>query len=342
MDAGFGARLQAQREARRLTLQEIAAQTKIKQSLLQGLESDDLSAWPKGIFRRAFVRDYARAIGLDPETVVREFLERHPDPIEQTPFGPGGAPLKESDLLHAHSEPPTRLQRLIVAARTAVPTLLHRGDRANGVDTRSYSAPPDNRDRDQSAPPPSAVEGPQLVERARATTADFEHAVPESPATLSLPRDVDLTALADLCTRFALVADWEQFKTALADTARILHAVGVMVWCREAGTTLLTPVASHGYADAFVARLPPIHPRDDNAIANAFRSAATCTVSADRAMTAAVAVPVLAPVGCVGVLAFEVRDGREQDSTVAAAATIIAAQLAALLTPTEESHAASA
>ena len=115
MDADFGARLRVHREARQLTLQGIAAQTKIKQSLLQGLESDDLSAWPKGIFRRAFVRDYARAVGLDPETVVREFLERHPDPVEQTPFGPAGAPLTESDLVQVHSEPPTRLQRLIDA-----------------------------------------------------------------------------------------------------------------------------------------------------------------------------------------------------------------------------------
>src|ERR1051325_5979995 len=140
MNTGFGARLRAQRKARQLTLGAIAAETRIKQSLLNGLECDDLSAWPKGIFRRSFVRDYARAIGLDPEAVVREFLEHHPDPVEQTPFGPGGVPLKESDLVQVQSEAPTRLQRLIDAARTAVPlvrrslsdggTLLNRGERS--------------------------------------------------------------------------------------------------------------------------------------------------------------------------------------------------------------------
>jgi transcriptional regulator with XRE-family HTH domain len=311
MDAGFGARLRAHRESRQLTLQAIAERTKIKQSLLQGLERDDLSAWPKGIFRRAFVRDYARAIGLDPDTIVREFLERYPDPVEQTPFGPGGAPLKESDLVQVHSEPATRLQRLIVAARTAVPTLLTRGDRANKFDTPSHSAAPDPAGRPHPAPP-------------------FAEAA------------LDLNALAEVCTRFALVADWEQFKTALAETTRILDAVGAMLWCWEAGTALLTPVATHGYPDAVVDRLPRIHRGDNNAIAEAFRSAATCVVPATRGMTAAVAVPVLAPVGCVGVLAFEVRDGRERESTVAAAARIIAAQLAALLTPAEEPHAASA
>jgi len=153
---------------------------------------------------------------------------------------------------------------------------------------------------------------------------------------------IDLSALAELCTRVALVADWEQFKKALADTRRILDAIGVMLWCREADTALLTPVASHGYPDAVVARLTRIDPREDNAIGQAFRSQAQCVVPAAGANTAAVAVPVLAPFGCVGVLAFEVREGREQDSAVTAAATIIAAQLAALLTPAAEPHAASA
>ena len=32
------------------------------------------------MFRRAYIRAYARAIGLDPDTVVLEFLEAHADP----------------------------------------------------------------------------------------------------------------------------------------------------------------------------------------------------------------------------------------------------------------------
>jgi len=340
MDAGFGARLRAHREARQLTLQGIAAQTKIKQSLLQGLECDDLSAWPKGIFRRAFVRDYARAIGLDPETVVREFLERHPDPIEQTPFGPGGAPLTESGLVQVHSEPPTRLQRLIDAARTAVPlvrrsfseggTLPNRVDRAPKLENGSPTSPLGTAERRDVTPP--------FEQPAPTTTADLELDT-ASVRAAAASTSVDLNALAELCTRLALVGDWEQFKTALVDTTRILHASGVMLWCRDAGTALLTPVAAHGYADAVLARLPRIHPRDDNAIAGAFRSADIRVVSADRGLTAAVAVPVMAPVGCVGVLAFEVHEGHERDSAVAAAARIIAAQLAGLLTPAENAHA---
>lgn len=79
----LGRRLRAERERRRITLESIAANTKISVSLLKGLERDDVSRWPGGIFRRSFVRAYAQAIGLDPDDTVREFLERHPDSEEQ-------------------------------------------------------------------------------------------------------------------------------------------------------------------------------------------------------------------------------------------------------------------
>jgi transcriptional regulator with XRE-family HTH domain len=82
MPEGFGARLRTQREARDIDLSWIAEETKIKRSLLEGLERDDVSRWPSGIFRRAYVRTYAHIIGLDPDVVLREFLEVHPDPVD--------------------------------------------------------------------------------------------------------------------------------------------------------------------------------------------------------------------------------------------------------------------
>ena len=82
MSESFGARLRQRRERQEIALNTIAEQTKIKLSLLEALERDDVSHWPAGIFRRAFIRAYAHAIGLDPDVVVREFLEVHPDPVE--------------------------------------------------------------------------------------------------------------------------------------------------------------------------------------------------------------------------------------------------------------------
>ena len=84
MTTSFGARLRAQRERKRIDLKAIAHDTKIKASLFEALERDDVSAWPSGIFRRAFIRAYAEAIGLDPEPVVHEFLLRFPDPADES------------------------------------------------------------------------------------------------------------------------------------------------------------------------------------------------------------------------------------------------------------------
>ena len=106
----FGARLRQRREEQAIDLIAIAEQTKIKRSLLEALERDDVSQWPSGIFRRAFIRAYAHAIGLDPDVVVREFLEVYPEPGEALEIasavvsgGNGGGP-------------PTRLRNLVGSA----------------------------------------------------------------------------------------------------------------------------------------------------------------------------------------------------------------------------------
>jgi len=71
-----------ERERRKITLASISQTTKIPIALLEGLEHDDLSRWPAGIFRRSFIRAYASGVGLDPEATALEFLEQHPHPAE--------------------------------------------------------------------------------------------------------------------------------------------------------------------------------------------------------------------------------------------------------------------
>jgi hypothetical protein len=42
------------------------------------MERNDFSRWPSGVFARAFMRDYARTVGLDPDAVVDEFCRQFP------------------------------------------------------------------------------------------------------------------------------------------------------------------------------------------------------------------------------------------------------------------------
>lgn len=81
----FGAALREERERRGISLDVIAQKTKVSASVLAGLEKGDLSRWPSGIFRRAFVRSYATAVGLDPETTLAEFQRVFPEDVRAKP-----------------------------------------------------------------------------------------------------------------------------------------------------------------------------------------------------------------------------------------------------------------
>src|SRR6476661_8244559 len=74
----FGPRLRSERERRGISLNTLVAVTKVGADLWVGLERNDFSKWPSGIFARAFVRDYARAIGMDADEVVDEFCRLFP------------------------------------------------------------------------------------------------------------------------------------------------------------------------------------------------------------------------------------------------------------------------
>jgi hypothetical protein len=75
----LGAWLRRERERSGVSLDTISTRTKVARSLLQALERNDVSRWPNGIFRRAFVRGYAHQIGLDPDYVVALFVRAFPE-----------------------------------------------------------------------------------------------------------------------------------------------------------------------------------------------------------------------------------------------------------------------
>lgn len=75
----FGPVLRAARERRGVTLKQIAAETKVGAELWAALEESDLSTWPKQIYARSYVRDYASRIGLDPDEIVNEFCRLFPE-----------------------------------------------------------------------------------------------------------------------------------------------------------------------------------------------------------------------------------------------------------------------
>jgi transcriptional regulator with XRE-family HTH domain len=75
----FGPVLRAARERKGVTLTQLAAETKLSAELWEALEDSNLSRWPKRVFARSYVRDYAERVGLDADEVVNEFCRLFPE-----------------------------------------------------------------------------------------------------------------------------------------------------------------------------------------------------------------------------------------------------------------------
>jgi transcriptional regulator with XRE-family HTH domain len=74
----FVTRLRRHRQRNRVSLDEIAAEMHVKREWLEGLENNDLSEWPRGLYARALIRTYASVVGLDPGDTVDEFCRLFP------------------------------------------------------------------------------------------------------------------------------------------------------------------------------------------------------------------------------------------------------------------------
>jgi len=154
---------------------------------------------------------------------------------------------------------------------------------------------------------------------------------PESEMTP--PATVDLDTIASLCSDLAKVVDTHALRALLGRAATVLDAPGIVLWIADPDGRELSPIVTHGYSPQVAVRLGTILRDAENATAAALRTSLLQTVATDAVSNGAIAAPLVTPVGCVGIMAAEVRHHGEKDPSKLAAATIIAAQLATLVGP---------
>ncbi|MCA9475436.1 MAG: helix-turn-helix domain-containing protein [Nitrospira sp.] len=80
---GFGKFLQEARERKRLSLEDVASQTRIQPKYLEALESENFGCLPGKVFAKGFVRSYAKTIGADEEEALQRFLDASRNFYEQ-------------------------------------------------------------------------------------------------------------------------------------------------------------------------------------------------------------------------------------------------------------------
>lgn len=96
----FGPALRQAREAQGLTLREMTQRTAIRRDYLQALEDAELGGLPEPTFARAYLRTYARELGLDPAPLLADFGRLlRPAPPEAPAAAPDVPPAQDAPTL---------------------------------------------------------------------------------------------------------------------------------------------------------------------------------------------------------------------------------------------------
>ncbi len=74
----IGERLKEEREAKKLTLDDIQKMTKIQTRYLYAIENENFEVMPGAFYVRAFIKEYAMAVNLNPEELMEEYHEDLP------------------------------------------------------------------------------------------------------------------------------------------------------------------------------------------------------------------------------------------------------------------------
>ncbi|MDP6943048.1 MAG: helix-turn-helix domain-containing protein [Myxococcota bacterium] len=74
----IGHTLQKAREARGLSVEDVARVTRISRATIEALEADDRAALPAEVYVRGFTRNIASILGLDPQELLRTHATEQP------------------------------------------------------------------------------------------------------------------------------------------------------------------------------------------------------------------------------------------------------------------------
>jgi cytoskeletal protein RodZ len=71
----FGKTLRTAREAKGITVSQIAEKTHMLVQIVEGLENENFEKIAAPIYGRGFVKLYCEAVGLNPKPMIEEFME---------------------------------------------------------------------------------------------------------------------------------------------------------------------------------------------------------------------------------------------------------------------------
>jgi cytoskeletal protein RodZ len=177
--ADFGSKLRQARERKGVTLREIASRTKISVAVLESLERSDISRLPGGIFSRAFVRSYAKEVGLDPDSTVEEFIGLFPhDSV--TAGHPRSDQVEDTELFESDRRVASSVLWILLISISLAGAVMYFGMAQREAGQRAASKPPQLA----KATPPEATAVPNTPEQTAEASA-APAVVPSAPPPTS-------------------------------------------------------------------------------------------------------------------------------------------------------------
>ncbi len=75
---GIGERLKAERESKNMSLEQVQNVTKIQARYLDAIEQERFNVMPGSFYVRAFIKEYATVLGLNPDELIEEYKKDLP------------------------------------------------------------------------------------------------------------------------------------------------------------------------------------------------------------------------------------------------------------------------
>lgn len=253
MNESIGSRIQKQRLAKRLTLDDMHTKTKLSVRLLKALEADDRAAFPGDIYYIGALKTCARMLGLDPAQLACQAqtpgeepcVPAAPPPAEPATAAPQPVQLSIARIALAVVALSAALAVLMLSrCRMPAPALSPEHVPAGAVPAASMPQPEPTPTVPEPAPAPLPVEPPSVaVPRAVALTLDIGAA-----------RDSWIKVVADDMTAYQAIMKAgarQAWEAARSFRVVIGYTAGISTMTVNGMPVDLSPAAS-GIAELFI------------------------------------------------------------------------------------------
>lgn len=162
----IGETLAEARRARGLSVDDVAAQTRIRGTVIREIESDQFEICGGAVYARGHIRSIGRVVGVDPEPLVEEFDRENGGPpggaaapLSVTPFDPEAEQVSRRRRPNWTAAAVVSLLVIIGFAAAALVTGNHPNNSGNdrALNSPSPSAAPTSSPSPRPAPPPSSA-----------------------------------------------------------------------------------------------------------------------------------------------------------------------------------------